>query len=356
MLPLGVFLGWTVVSILASGDPAAGLPQVKKFYVFLFLVVLYSAIRTVRDARRLMEAWFAVGAIVAAYASIQFVVKWREASASGLDFSVAYYPDRITGFFSHWMTFSQVALVITAMIAAFVLFSPAARLARPIWVSILALLSAGLALSFTRSVWLAAVGVALYFIWIAKRRLLWLAPVGLAVVLLAAPGLVRQRLESIVDPPKTEARPIMWRTGLNMIEARPLFGVGPERVGPLFEQYKPADVVELPDAYYSHLHNVYVHYAAERGPAGFGGVVVAADSGMWDWRKALGRISPGPSDRRFLLHGATAATLAVMMTGCFDLTLGDSEILGAWLAAVAVGYRAAAGDDDLDPVAAEAPT
>ena len=73
--PLGVFLGWTLVSMLASGDPTAGLPQVKKFYVFLLLTVLYSAIRTVRDARRLMEAWFAVGALVALFASGQFAYK-----------------------------------------------------------------------------------------------------------------------------------------------------------------------------------------------------------------------------------------------------------------------------------------
>ncbi len=350
--PLGAFLGWTVLSMLASGDPAAGLPQIKKFYVFLLLTVLFSAIRTVRDARRLMEAWFAVGALVALFASVQFVLKWREAAAAGTDFLVSYAPDRITGFFSHWMTFSQVALLIAAMLAAYLLFSPAARLGRPIWRLILALLIVGLALSFTRSVWLATAGVAAYFVCVIRPRLLWLLPVGLAVVLLAAPRPVQQRLESIAHPGKTEPRPIMWRTGWNMIKRHPLFGVGPERVGPRFSEFQPSDVTELPDAYYGHLHSIYIHYAAERGLPALGALLWLLFQALFDWRKALLGTAPGLSDRRFLLHGAIAATLGVMMTGCFDLTLGDSEILGAWLAIVAAGYRAV----ELDWTPAQATT
>ena len=35
-----------------------------------------------------------------------------------------------------------------------------------------------------------------------------------------------------------------------------------------------------------------------------------------------------------------AATLAVMTVGCFDVTLGDSEVLAIYLALVAIGYCA----------------
>jgi hypothetical protein len=33
-----------------------------------------------------------------------------------------------------------------------------------------------------------------------------------------------------------------------------------------------------------------------------------------------------------------------MVVGCFDVTLGDSEVLGIYLAVVALGYRAVAMD------------
>lgn len=41
-----------------------------------------------------------------------------------------------------------------------------------------------------------------------------------------------------------------------------------------------------------------------------------------------------------------AATLGVCVVSCFDLTLGDSEILGVYLTIVALGYHAvsAAGE------------
>ena len=71
----------------------------------------------------------------------------------------------------------------------------------------------------------------------------------------------------------------MWETGWNMVRAHPWLGVGPERVGPRFEEFMPPWEGELPDAYYGHLHNIYIHYAAERGRAGgFGAAVVAVSS------------------------------------------------------------------------------
>src|ERR1035437_2715305 len=41
-LPLALFLLGTAISLLLSDDPAAGLPQIRKFYVFLELLVVFS--------------------------------------------------------------------------------------------------------------------------------------------------------------------------------------------------------------------------------------------------------------------------------------------------------------------------
>jgi putative inorganic carbon (hco3(-)) transporter len=125
-----------------------------------------------------------------------------------------------------------------------------------------------------------------------------------------------------------------------MIEAHPWFGVGPERVGPLFRQFLPADVETLPDAYYGHLHSIYVHYAAERGLPAVLFLLWFFGQTLWDHTRALRRLpSSRRDDRRFLLHAVIAATVAVMVVGCTDVTLGDSEVLGIYLALVALGYR-----------------
>jgi len=44
------------------------------------------------------------------------------------------------------------------------------------------------------------------------------------------------------------------------------------------------------------------------------------------------------SDARFFLFGAVAAVIAIMITGLFELNLGDSEVLMMFLAMVACGY------------------
>ena len=53
-LPLALFLLGTVISLLLSDDPAAGLPQIRKFYVFLELLVVFSLLRNLAMVRLLV--------------------------------------------------------------------------------------------------------------------------------------------------------------------------------------------------------------------------------------------------------------------------------------------------------------
>jgi O-antigen ligase len=176
----------------------------------------------------------------------------------------------------------------------------------------------------------AVVGV--YFVCFWKPRLLWLAPVAL----LALPFVSSQSVSG-----RSESRVIMWRTGARMIQDHPWFGVGPERVGPTFMEYLPPDVPkELPQAYYAHLHNTFMHYAAERGLPIVLALLWLFGKVLWDMGRALRRTPPGPGDERFLLHGTIAATIALLIVSMTNVSMGDTEVLGAWLAVVAVGYRA----------------
>lgn len=338
--PLAAFAGLTVVSMLASDDPASGWPQIKKFFVFSMLVVVYSLFRSADQARRLLEAWFVAGLVVAVVSYFQFAAKWSEARALGADFNTFYATQRITGFFSHWMTFSQTGLLIFVALVCYLLFSRSVRDGRLVWFFVALLIGAALILSYTRSVWLALAMLAGYWMLNWKPKLLWALPALALAAYSLAPDSIRLRVRSIGDTSANQARLIMWRTGGRMIAARPWTGVGPERVGPLFDEYLPEDVSELPPAYYSHLHSIYVHYAAERGLPALAALLWLLLKVLWDHFRALRRLPPGRGDERFLLHTAIAATLAVMTVGAFDLTLGDSEVLAAYLSIVALGYRA----------------
>src|SRR5579863_5811406 len=50
-LPLGLFLLGTLLAVAFSANPAAGLPQVRKIYVFCQLLVVFSTLRDLALAR-----------------------------------------------------------------------------------------------------------------------------------------------------------------------------------------------------------------------------------------------------------------------------------------------------------------
>ena len=330
-------MGWTLVSAAASGAPSESLPQIKKFFVFGMLPLVYTGIRSSHMCRRATESWFVVVLLAGVLALLQFGGSSMQAAVRGGDFYAAYVDDRITGFYSHWMTFSQASVLVLVTLACYLCFGRR-RPGFGIWLAVGGAIGAALLLSFTRSAWLALLACGLYLLAVKRPRALALVPIVLAIGYLAAPAALQQRVRSI-RPEANQSRIVMWRTGLNMIRAHPVLGVGPERAGPLFSEFQPSDVEELPPGFYGHLHNVYIHYAAERGiPAALIVLWLFARI-LFDMRRGLRSLPDGRDDRRFLVHAGIAGTLAIAVLSGFDVSLGDSEILGAFLALVGVAYR-----------------
>ncbi len=340
--PLFLFLGLTLLSLAVSGHPADGLPQVRKFFVFTMLLVVSSLLLEARHARWVAWAWFTGAALSAARSLVQFGRKIEIARTRGEDFYQSYVGERITGFLSHWMTFSEVGMLVLLVLLSYLFFAPAAgRRAR--WLGYLGavVLLGSLLVSFTRSIWVATAVSSGYLIWRWRKKLLLGAPVLAAVVVLAAPGAVQRRFESMwgaQSDTSTSARVIMWRTGWRMIQARPLTGVGPERVGAEFSRYLSANAGPLPEAFYGHLHNLYIHFAAERGlPALLALLWLLARILKNHWN-ALRRQAHG--ENTFILEAVVAVTIGLAVGGLFEVNLGDSEVLTVFLTLVSLGYAA----------------
>ena len=113
----------TVISLALSDQPAAGIPALRKFYVFLELLVVFSTFDLVWT-RRLFWAWAGIGAASAAWGCVQFVHRMDQAHELGRPF-YAYYManERITGFMSHWNTFSAQMMFVVLFVVAFLLFA-----------------------------------------------------------------------------------------------------------------------------------------------------------------------------------------------------------------------------------------
>lgn len=333
---IAIFMALTLLSVALSDAPKAGWPQVRKFYVWLILIAVASTFRRLEDARLLAMAWVALATASSLRGLWQFWASLAKARADGVDFYTAYVAHRITGFMSHWMTFSGEMMLALLVGVALLLWGGLSKRMKWAAGACLLVIATALLLAFTRGMWIAAALGGLYLLWSWRKWAVLLLPAAALLVLAAGPAGVRDRAVSLVQPhgekDSNRHRIVTFRTGLRMIAAHPWFGLGPERVGPHFQEYVPAELTPLPEGYYGHLHNIYVHYAAERGVPAMLALVWFLLATLKDWLSALRR---GAGQREWLLRAGVAALIGVMTAGLFEYNLGDSEMLAMTLALIA---------------------
>ncbi len=343
-LALALFMLGTLISLGASGHFREGLPQVKKFYVYLLLFLVASAVRTMVEIR-----WIVIGCATAAAASSlwalkQFAVKYWAAETAHQNFYSAYVDARITGFMGHWMTFSDELMIVLLLIGAFVFFAPDS-FAKP-WLAAAAVpIIAALGLAWTRSAWLGAFCGGGYLIWFWKKWALAAVPVLIAVLLLTNPGELRERAASALTPHQGQTdsnahRAELRRIGWEMIKVHPWLGIGPEQVSRQYANYVPRDLPR-PQAsqYYGHLENDYLQYAAERGVPTMLVLMWMIGWALFDFARALRRMSAS-AGQRWVLHAAIAVVVSVLVSGFYSWNLNNSEVLALFLAVIGCGYAA----------------
>jgi putative inorganic carbon (HCO3(-)) transporter len=343
-LPLVLFMAGTILSLLFSGHMSEGTPQIRKFLVFAILLLVYSTFRTVAEIRGVVLVWAVVATLSAVRSLFQFWQKYQEAQAAHQHFYDFYIGERITGFMSHWMTFGGEEMIVLLLLASYLFFSGEQRWKAAGWLCA-AILAVSMVLGFTRSIFLLGFPVGLlYLLWFWHRWLVAAAPVVAVIAFLVAPAALKERVTSIVQPhgqmDSNEHRNITRQTGIAIIRAHPLLGLGPEQVKYQFERWVPADIPKpLPEGWYGHLHNIYLQYAAERGIPTMLFMMWMIGKILWDFASTLGKTPLSP-EARFVLHGAIAAILAILAEGFLEYNLGDSEVLTLFLAVVGFGYIA----------------
>ncbi len=339
--PLAALFLWTLASILLSGHIAQGWEGVRKFYLFLMLLLTASTVRSRAHMRALVWGLTATTTLSAAWSLVQFVHKYRAAHDAGLDFRLAYTAgERITGFMSHWMTLSGEEMIVLVWLAALVLLGGSLRGRVPL-IAAGALIAVSLAAGYTRSMWMGTALGAAYLIWQRDRRWLAVLPAIALLILAVNPAGIGSRLISAWHPAgdvdSNRFRVICRHTALAMMRAHPWFGVGPGQVRPQFLSYIPADEPRpLPPGAYIHMHNTYLQFAAERGIPALAALLWLLGKMLWDLVRAARR-------RRddWMPHAALAVTIAVMAAGWYEHNLGNGEVLPLFLAAVGAGYAAA---------------
>ncbi len=346
-LPLALFLLGTLIAFAFSEVPSAGVSQIKHMYIYLTLPVIFTVVRTPPRASLYFMAVVAATALMAALGCAQYMQKVHAAHLAGKSFYEFYLEARITGLQRHWMAFSGQELYGLLIGVAALFFAPLrprldARLQIAIALFATAAIALALLLSETRSIWIAAFFGVVYLRWLWRKAGGARVPVVLAIALAVAPVNIRERLDSLIHPhgdtDSNSHRIVCWRTGLAMIKAHPLLGLGPDvqKLPSEFYTYLPKDIPwPLPTGFYGHLHNIYIQYAADRG-------IPTMLMMLWfllkiivdAWRK-LQTLAPGRSTGRFILHSGIACTIGSMISGIFEYNLNTSVVLALFLAIAA---------------------
>jgi len=346
--PLMAFWGVSVISALASRDPVQSLWELRDVFLFAAPFVTYLAFRDGRT-RELGLRVFGVGVLGAVLIGL-----WETSGAIAVGaFPTEYRPDGTLG---HYMTYA----------GALMLAIPLLLTLREGWVGVWhRILAAGalmlVGLTMTRSAWIGClVGYSVYFgcrfvrgtgPQAASRRggrvfagvSLTIAIILAATLMLslAGPELLYERGASIfsLDNPTNLDRLAMAATGLRIIAAQPLLGVGPGLMERVYPAWRVDWAVKESNP---HLHNDLLQIGAERGLLGLATwtwLMIAIAVGAWRVLRYAGAFGKGGAEARAAL-GCLAAFLTM---GLFEYNFSDSEVLLILLFAVTLPF--AASDD-----------
>ena len=333
--PLAAYAGVTLVAALFSANPTVSFADCKQLLLFAIVPITYRLFRGERSLT-VVDVVITVGALNAVYGIVQYGI---------LDFdNVAR---RVQGNLGHYMTYSGVIMLVACIAVARVLFRRRER----IWAAlVLPAVLVALVLTLSRNAWVGAcAGIGTLFLLRDLRsvfRMAALLPVVMGLLIAFAPASISDRFSSMLSLKDTyrdsatststvqsnRDRLAMIKSGFRIIRDNPLTGVGPDMVIQVYPGYlEPTAVSQR----HSHLHNVPLQIAAERGlPA----------LAIWCWFVAtlfvdffrLRRTSPLPS----LAAGGIACVVAMLAAGMFEYNFGDSEFLMLFLVIVTLPYAA----------------
>jgi len=327
-IPLLFLAAATAVSAALSAEPLYSLARLKQFLLFL-IVPATLRIATGTRASRVIDVVIALGSAAAIYGVIQYV-----ASTSAEEL----LRHRPHGSLSHYMTYSGVLMLVICATVARLLF----REKEWLWPAVaIPALFVALGATLSRNVWIGT-AVAITALLAMRRRVLLIAlPLVIIVAAAIAPGSVRERAASIFDRQQASNRDrvAMLKAGVAMIKDHPLFGVGMNMVPKVYLQYRTDDAVDSADATgpetRSHLHNVPMQIAAERG-------LIALAMWLWFvvvaardlWRRLKQGTAPAVAAAGF------AALIAMLVAGMFEHNFGDSEFLILLLVLLSLPFAA----------------
>lgn len=320
VLPLAVYAVLTLISSAFALEPWESFKDDKQLvYLAVVPAAVYHLARG-RQATTVVDVIVTVAALGAVWGIVQYGLLHFDSLGK-----------RPQGISHHYMTFSGFLMLGICSVLARLVLGTRDRM----WPAlVLPAIVVALFLTLGRGAWVGtSIAVAVIFS-LKNFRLMAAIPVVVAVAFALAPDTVTRRMESVFDlqDPSNRDRVAMLKTGVAMVQAHPLTGVGPNMIEKVYTQYRAPGAVQQTN---QHLHNVPMQIAAERGIPALGVfiwfVVNLARSLLKLFRT---------SEHRVLAATAFASLIAMLAAGMFEYNFGDSEFQMLFLVLITLPFAA----------------
>ena len=241
---------------------------------------------------------------------------------------------RATGFFSHWITYSEVLQLIASLALGIFL---GIKQKKSLTGLLLLLAVAGfvfaLGMTVTRASWIGfAVSVVVMLMLTASRRtILIVAACAIPIVLASAVWLQQKRSIGFFDrrDQSTSWREMAWREGFELLISKPrhlVFGVGVDSIKGYWRQWGLFDNGRQP---IGHMHSNLLQIALERGvPALIVWLILIGVYVRMLWRLIREKTHDDTDNiSRGIALGALGGTIGFFTSGLVHYNWGDSEVV-----------------------------
>jgi O-antigen ligase len=326
LLPLIVYGVVTLLSSAFALEPWESFKDDKQLVYLLVIPMVYDLARG-RRAHTVMDVIVTVAALGAAFAIVQYGLLHFDSLGK-----------RPQGISHHYMTFSGFMMLGICSVLARLVFGARDR----IWPAlVLPAIIVALFLTLGRGAWVGtSIAVAVIF-GLKNFRLMAAIPVVVAIAFAMAPDTVTRRMTSVFDlqDPSNRDRVAMLKTGVAMVQAHPITGVGPNMIEKVYTLYRAPGAVQQTN---QHLHNVPMQIAAERG-------LVALGVFIWFVVRLGGSLLTmfRSGENRVLAATGLASLVGMLAAGQFEYNFGDSEFQMLFFVLITLPFAATRPEPNL---------
>ncbi len=323
-LPIILYAAAMIISVIFSPFKLNSLLALKEEWLLLAFFLVVNNIKKETEVENLLTILILISTLVGIYAV------WQHYSGMDLYRHKLLEPRGEVfislGLFDHHLTFGGYCMLVFLLASTFLLYRKRPGLFRILDFAAPALLGLSLVFSYARSAWFGALTGIVALGLLKGGRFVYFMIMGVLVVCVLVLVIEPTSLDRIKEidlskdkPESTRVR--LWQTSINMIKAKPIWGVGLGNFGQMFDRYKVDGIYDTT----CHPHNDFLNVAVNSGLLGLLAYlsiwVVFLRSGIKSVLKKK-RSSFG----YVMQIGGIVAIVAFLFAGLFQCYYTDAEV------------------------------